>query len=104
MATTGLVAHQDVPDPSVVEGVVRREVGAARQPEYHVNTLCLETFHQCVDCTHSARLLSQSARNGAACARREVPSLMPRAVLAPPRARSCGRVGAPSVHGTLYPA
>ena len=55
-----LVTHEDVPDPGIVERVVGREICAAGQPEYDVDTFCLKTFHQCINCTHSARLLSWS--------------------------------------------
>ena len=57
MAAAGLVADQDVADPGVVERVVGGEVRAAGEAEYDVDTFCLQTFHQCVDCTHRARLL-----------------------------------------------
>src|SRR4051794_21745858 len=50
-----------MPDARVVEGVVRREVRAARKAEYDVHTLRLQALHQSVDCTHSARLLSRLA-------------------------------------------
>ncbi len=58
VAAAGLVADEDVADAGVVEGVVGREVGAAGQPEYDVDTFGLQAFHQGVDCTHGARLLS----------------------------------------------
>jgi hypothetical protein len=72
MATAGLVADEDVADAGVVEGVVRGEVRAAGQPEYHVNTLCFETFHQCVDCTHALASFLKSSRHGAAYPRRRI--------------------------------
>ena len=62
MAASGLVADEDVADAGVVERVIRREIGAARQPEYDIDTFCLQTFHQCINCTHSARLLSVTSR------------------------------------------
>ena len=54
VTAAGLVADQDVTDAGVVEGVVGREVGAAGKPEYDVDTLGLQAFHQSVDCTHGA--------------------------------------------------
>ena len=63
VAAARLVADEDVVDSSVVEGVVGGEVGAAGQAEYDINTLSLETFHQSVDCTHGAFLLSPRTRH-----------------------------------------
>jgi len=57
-AAARLVSHEDVPDAGVVEGVVGREVRAAGQAEYDVDTLGLEAFHQGIDCTHGGVLLS----------------------------------------------
>ncbi len=54
MAAARLVADEDVPDAGVIEGVVGGKVGAAREAEYDVDTLCLQTFHQSVNCTHIA--------------------------------------------------
>ena len=58
VTAAGLVADEDVADAGVVERVVGREVRAAGEAEYDVDTFCLQAFHQCVDCTHSVRLLS----------------------------------------------
>src|SRR5205085_8392250 len=52
VTAAGLVPDQDVADARVVEGVVRREVGTARQPEYDVDPFRLEALHQGVDCAH----------------------------------------------------
>ncbi len=71
VAAAGLVADEDVADAGVVEGVVGGEVGAAGQPEYDVDTLGLQAFHQGVDCTHAAPPFSGFRRRGRLRARRE---------------------------------
>jgi hypothetical protein len=60
MAAAGLVTDEDVADPRVIERVVGRKVGAARESEYDIDTFCLKTFHQGVDCTHGPCLLPAS--------------------------------------------
>ena len=52
VTAAGLVAHQDVADPGVVERVVGREVGTPGEPEYDVDTLSFQTFHQRIDSPH----------------------------------------------------
>jgi hypothetical protein len=47
-----LVAALHVPDAGVVERVVGGKVGAARDPEYVLDTLSLEAFHDGVDGSH----------------------------------------------------
>ena len=47
-----LVAALDVADAGVVERVVGGKVGAARDPEYVLDALGLEAFHDGVDCSH----------------------------------------------------
>ena len=54
VAAAGLVAHEDVADPRVDEGVVGREVGAAGRPEYDVDALCLQALHHGIDRSHHA--------------------------------------------------
>jgi hypothetical protein len=58
MAAASLVAHEDVADPRVVQGVVGRDVRAAGQAEYDVDTLRLQAFHQGVDRPHARSPLS----------------------------------------------
>ncbi len=55
MAAAGLVAHEDVADAAVDEGVVRREVRAAGIAEYDVDTLGLQALHDGIDCAHRFR-------------------------------------------------
>jgi hypothetical protein len=57
MAAAGLVTDEDVADARVDEGVVGGEVRAARIPEYDVDTLRLQAFHDRVDCSHHQRSL-----------------------------------------------
>jgi hypothetical protein len=52
MARTLLVAALDVAHARVVERVVRRKIGPARNPEYVLDALGLEAFHDGVDCSH----------------------------------------------------
>ena len=52
MATAGLVAHEHVADAGVDEGVVRREIGTAREAEYDLHTLCLQALHDGFDRAH----------------------------------------------------
>ena len=63
VAAAGLVADEDVADARVDERVVGREVRAARIPEYDVDTLGLEAFHDGVDRTHH-RCSAPSAERG----------------------------------------
>ena len=55
VAAAGLVAHEDVADAGVDERVVGREVRAAGEPEYDVDTLCLQALHHGVDRSSCAR-------------------------------------------------
>ena len=57
MARALLVAAEDVPDAGVVERVVGREVRAAGDAEYGVDTFSLETFHDGVNRSHGHNLL-----------------------------------------------
>jgi hypothetical protein len=50
-----LVAAEDVADAGVVQRVVGREVRAAGDAEYGVDTFSLETFHDGVDRSHGAQ-------------------------------------------------
>jgi len=52
MTAARLVAHQDIANPGIVKRVVGREVGTARKPEYDVDTLSFQTFHQRIDSAH----------------------------------------------------
>jgi hypothetical protein len=46
------VAHEDVTDAGVHEGVVGRKVRAAGEAEYDVHTLRLQALHDGIDRTH----------------------------------------------------
>ena len=56
MAAAGLVAHEDVADAGIDEGVVSREVCAAGKSEDDVDALRLQTLHYGIYRAHSADL------------------------------------------------
>src|SRR3712207_586980 len=53
VAAARLVAHEDVADAAVDEGVVGGEVGAAGEAEYDVDALGLQALHHGIDRAHA---------------------------------------------------
>jgi hypothetical protein len=56
VAAAGLVAHEDVADASVVEGVVGGQVRAAGQAEDDLDALGLQALHQGIGGSHAMRV------------------------------------------------